>query len=856
MEPLSAGASVLAFNILTQLRQCRALTEPNVDLHNIRNLLDACTQDIASFKKDLDKVQCDPTTTKYQQVWKRVRATLAEKSLTGMWLKLNHHCNVLQFQLNLLQSDATLDCKTQIHEIQDTLSAGNLQVSSLLGTVQDVKVSVEEVVRSTAASVNHTIGQASGATNAQLQNISTLLEAIQAQVSAGSTRSALFQHHHAPLQEDSPLSAHSNEPVGVNPELSECLARLCRLGSRDSGTIFYEEAETIIEDLECFLSALLELKETEAVVAAKKTKEERGQDAMVTRRDMKRIRGLISASGAIDVNQAPKRLTTPRARKVVQKQHSIELTLPGCKATITVSRRAFQEFCNPPRQGQLTNDSHAEEFFATVKASIDDVQSPAVLVAYLRQVRSENGFSSLRPVICIGKTLPIGSAIFHIVSQGDVEGLRRLLARGEGSLRDRDSRGTPLLHYAVAGARTKIHGDMCSFLIDNGADVDQNAQRPWMIDGDSRTAMWLAREAAIEFEAISDHFRLLLDAGAGPCSALYDNVDDPDFRFKLSFDHNAMKMILNNSIPFVDIGSRDSQGSTMLLSFAAKCSSYDDPVSLFTLYLAKGADISVRDGHGRNCLRLALESLWDEECNDQVRKCVALLIRNGADIHSVDEDGVSVSDYAYENPIQLEIGSCRGDVWDAALSECGYDIRQMRHGYHRLPVCPDGDFDLSEYQQKSITRLWKGREDACPYYHHPPAWCPRSTLPSGLCPFGGHDWLCPGPEAAPSQHPESPLPRTQKVSEPETDDLHGGVGIVRAGSKDSHCTTEEEFYAVKDLKDSDPSLGREEMEVNGFNGPGESVSGTAQIRAIAQEDPAAESASDSSSEYYDLYNDT
>jgi hypothetical protein len=138
MEPISAGASVLAFiglaiestkalhNVVTgfknasretaalavavgnlqliliQLRDCKAFTETTIDLQDVRNLLDACNKDVTSFERDLGKVQCSPKATKIQQAWKKMKATLSEKSLNGMWNKLNHHCTVLQFQLNLL----------------------------------------------------------------------------------------------------------------------------------------------------------------------------------------------------------------------------------------------------------------------------------------------------------------------------------------------------------------------------------------------------------------------------------------------------------------------------------------------------------------------------------------------------------------------------------------------------------------------------------------------------------------------------------------------------------------------------------------------------------------------------------
>ncbi|OAG43241.1 hypothetical protein AYO21_02527 [Fonsecaea monophora] len=826
---------------------------------------------MASFEKTLDKIQHDPSTPKLQRVWKKVRATVAEKSLTAMWHKLNYHCSVLQLQLNLLQShlqyhsNATLDCKAQIHEIRDTLSTGALQVSSFNDNVQDIKVSVEEVVRSTVATVNHNIGQTSGATTAQLQNISTLLEALQDQVSGNSARLTGPQRSGAMPQEGNSPPAPSDTPIGMNADLRKCLARLCELESRNPDMMLYEEeAETIIEDLEYFLSALFELKQSEDLDSGtgEELKEENQRTATITRRDMRRMRGLVSAAATVGVNQAPKRSTATQRGKVIQTHRTIDLVLPGCKTSITVNKRAFQKCSEPSRQGKLTAGPHAEEFFAIVKASIEDAESPAVLVAYLHQIQSDNGFYSLNPVVSIGRIVPTGSAIFEIVSRGDVEGLRRLLALGEGSLRDRDPRGTPLLHYAAAGAKTTTHGDMCKFLIQHGADVDEMAEDPRQTTGHSRTPMWLTRKVGLSWESITEFVRLFLEAGADPNPIVYDYVNVPDFRYELTFDDDALRLVLNNPIPFIDVESRDSAGRTMLLSFASKCSDFNDPVSLFNLLLAKGADIIARDGQGRNCLRLALESLWEVENADDIRQCLILLIQRGADIHSVDEDGVSTSDYAYQNPTGKEMGSCQADLWDAALSACGYNVRQIRLGYHRVPQYideyVDGCFETSfcnfEYQPKAFREFWKGREDACPYYHDPPVWCPRSTLLSGSCPFGGLDWLCPGPEAKSNRCPSSVFAPGQRVNESESDDLYGGDGVIRQDSEDSNCSGKAKLFNIDGSEPSDQSLGRENMNAESSEGHDSTLSSVARIWEIEEEDvdddPAAESASESS-EYHD-----
>ncbi|KAM0562977.1 hypothetical protein ACHAPJ_001820 [Fusarium lateritium] len=58
-----------------------------------------------------------------------------------------------------------------------------------------------------------------------------------------------------------------------------------------------------------------------------------------------------------------------------------------------------------------------------------------------------------------------------------------------------------------------------------------------------------------------------------------------------------------------------------------------------------------------------------------------------------------------------------GDVWDAALHICGYDIAQFRSYRRRRPRYVQG------YTREDFEELWMGREDQCPYWDDKP-WPP------------------------------------------------------------------------------------------------------------------------------------
>lgn len=229
-----------------------------------------------------------------------------------------------------------------------------------------------------------------------------------------------------------------------------------------------------------------------------------------------------------------------------------------------------------------------------------------------------------------------------------------------------------------------------------------------------------------------------------------------------------MTLILRNSIPFLDLEEKDNDGKTLLLRTLSHEPPYV-PSSLYTKHdlvatadtirtiLANGANILAFDNDGRNCLRVLFENVVSGfKCNNvsqglhlHLRRILTLLLKSGADAHSVDNCGVSVSSFVYATGGGRTFidGIHVGDLWDAALSQCGcgQDIREFRAGFHRLR----SKYSLlyrSPPTSDNLRSLWKGQEDKCPYYDDSPVWCLYSTSPSGECLFGGNEHTCPGPD--------------------------------------------------------------------------------------------------------------
>jgi len=112
-----------------------------------------------------------------------------------------------------------------------------------------------------------------------------------------------------------------------------------------------------------------------------------------------------------------------------------------------------------------------------------------------------------------------------------------------------------------------------------------------------------------------------------------------------------------------------------------------------------------------------LENMLDE------MEAIVLLIQRGANIFTTDNFSRSIFDVAYDcnHNGGFPQGGYRGDLWDAALAQCGYD-KYIREPEDR--VC----HYTWTYTKEGFGRLWKGREHLCPYFSYSPVLCPYSKV--------------------------------------------------------------------------------------------------------------------------------
>ncbi|KAJ4112509.1 hypothetical protein NW768_011676 [Fusarium equiseti] len=253
--------------------------------------------------------------------------------------------------------------------------------------------------------------------------------------------------------------------------------------------------------------------------------------------------------------------------------------------------------------------------------------------------------------------------------------------------------------------------EMCKFLIESGADVDEMGEN---------TGTALSRIAGLDKH---DTTLLLLENMADPTLS-YPGWDNPLYT-ACSLDLPSAELFLRHGRHFTlhDLESHDLNGRTRLHQICTAETKSTSKKKALEMLTVAGANLGARvikswspDDHqtlGFTCLHSLVYKAHRSKDRDELEALV-FLMRHGADVFSVDHHQHSVSMRAYlpndnDNHYSSK-GSYRGDLWDAALSICGYDISEHRAMYPRIPR-----YNKS-YSRRNFERLWQGRESSCPYW--------------------------------------------------------------------------------------------------------------------------------------------
>ncbi|XEU95282.1 hypothetical protein FSHL1_000566 [Fusarium sambucinum] len=740
MEALGAAASVTQF-VLLSLKCVKeahgALSQykdgPDIlnrlrnDLLGVQNILEAlCQSENASTNTPLDahikqsieglcsiaerliELQTTPGDKGSRRFWKHLKLVLSENDMNRIRSELAQIVNILNSRLLVLSQNTVSQIEDDTHQFRNQMITMDASLQSYHQSQTSGFQALENSMLTTynghhqdlqgrLSSIQQTIDLTSSISTSSSSDIHSLLNEIKGLVvSEGrATREA---------------SASNN--IGVDgttskPQKSAMLESIERLGAlidekRETVDVYAEDdelAESAIEDLRNMLTAV------------------RGGQELKLEKELDK--GLRRFGRSFGQNKFSINTKSHESRRVVgrvlgQERHHEQANIGIGKVSLRVHKRKRTMLATNNQNTTTMAEGHLTDYTMSL-IFVPNKRSHHMLMASLTQRELLAGSISSISRLQVNKVLPSNSPVFHLVAQGNMQGLSQMLQNGEASLRDHDENGASLLFYSMK------QPEMCKFLIEEGLDVDhvsfKSRSLPNLRSSNclQNTMVALdAHESKTNLKSINACRRLLLIAGADPTYETgYESFLDSVTTH--ANDEETLSLVWNSGLiaPFATF--QDWRTHSGMSPFLKACTRLYANREIISHFLKMGACIDDRASDGATCLRLVLD------CTDSTIVAfehLVLLLEHGADPFAEDNRGMSISEAAYNKlGLRDEILGSFGDVWDAALYAAGWDIRQFRTIRRRKPR-----YD-SFYTRANFEELWRGREDECPYWNDRP-WPP------------------------------------------------------------------------------------------------------------------------------------
>ncbi|KAF5550069.1 hypothetical protein FNAPI_7872 [Fusarium napiforme] len=702
MEAIGAGASTLAF-VLLALKSAKIINEslsaikdaprivselskdleslqsvlgrisgsalqhaPTSTIESLNDILQACTTELSRIECRLAKFSTSSGSSRSNRVYKGILAYIKKEDLENARSRIRDKSTQINLYLSLLQAQSLL------------------QVSSRIDTHATATASILEQILGEVSKLHTRLDQ---------DAVVSEVEQLPATASDDAIDSAMAGR----------LGA-----MAVCSELESSISRLSTLIDHDGLTLDADDAEQIIDDLRRF------------VVIAKGRSIEKSRpssnstsygsvtedDTKALGRDLKLIEGLILSAPIIAINQSvsgSRKLRSQLPHGTVIKQKRLREEIDVDHGYLTISTNKRRRICS----GVANSSGHVKTFRDVVANIVfRPSNSPWMFSVSLSQGQLFDRSIQSIPRISVCRIVPNDSPVFTLVKQGSLKEFITMLREGKASLRDHDEQGMPLLHYAATASV-----EMCKFLIESGADVDEMGEH---------TGTALSRIAGLDRH---DTTLVLLENMADPTLS-YPGWDNP-LSTACNLDLPSAELFLKNGGHFTmhDLESLDLNGRTRLHQVCMAESRATSKKKAVAMLAAAGANLNARvakswspDDHqtlGFTCLHSLVYKAHRSRDRDEL-EAVVFLIQQGADILAVDHHQYSISMRAYlpndgDNQYSSK-GTYRGDLWDAALTICGYGISVHREGYPRVPRYN------RNYRRKDFERLWEGYEALCPYW--------------------------------------------------------------------------------------------------------------------------------------------
>ncbi|KAJ9602489.1 hypothetical protein H2200_013032 [Cladophialophora chaetospira] len=178
MDPISAGASVLAFvvlaldgtkslyqliigfkratretraiavaindlqNVLRHFETSPVLNSPATELNDMVRVLSACHQDLTRFRQSIKEYQLASKVSKCRRVLQTVKSPFAKSELDFIRQSICDYHGALQIRLSIVNSSVLQTCKDEIHGLHNRAAANDLKTSTILDSVENITTSV------------------------------------------------------------------------------------------------------------------------------------------------------------------------------------------------------------------------------------------------------------------------------------------------------------------------------------------------------------------------------------------------------------------------------------------------------------------------------------------------------------------------------------------------------------------------------------------------------------------------------------------------------------------------------------------------------------------------------------------
>ncbi|KAI0531917.1 hypothetical protein GGR58DRAFT_523841 [Xylaria digitata] len=496
--------------------------------------------------------------------------------------------------------------------------------------------------------------------------------------------------------------------------LEENISRLLDFITEKAGVIYQNNSSPLKEDLRRFL----DLSQAVETIPKNCILSWPYHDPPNLAQELSIVSNLINSARRIGVNTNINSLSQIMPRAPIRwQQKRIEIRIGTSTIFVTVKSGTYLN----STQHDTVIEGPWQRF--STKVLVKPCNSIRAFEIEVSQCELPDGSFSSIPKISVNNVVPFDSLVFKAVESGSVQDLMALFSSGQANLRDRDPHGRSLLHYSTRNP------PMCQFLARSGLDVDETVFRKVLIGPRLSTIGIYA--TPLHYSAIylqdAEVTEILLTEGADPTVSVdgREGVIGDIFTYWRLPKHEILRQILDISGYFGVANLRDRFGRTLLLSFCGgnefypplrdPFQRYASPEITIQILLDRVSNIEDRSTEGSNCLHLFFRKwLWPPSEQSWVSALIRL-VKHGADVYAADRSGVTVSQIAYAESTCLvrsyHLGSYRGDLWDAVLHSCGYNLLDFRK------LCrPRRAKYTKHYTRQDFEELWDGRQDECPYW--------------------------------------------------------------------------------------------------------------------------------------------